>query len=73
MMRLLCTLAALAALAACGDKPQTLAGSKRDGAAFEGTTNPYNAPGWKAGDKKSWEQQLKARGQYGQNEYTRVN
>ena len=29
--------------------------------------------GWKAGDQKSWEQQLKARGQYGQNEYTRVN
>ena len=73
MMRLVCTLAALAALAACGDKPQTLSGSKRDTAAFEGTSNPYNAPGWKAGDKNSWEQQLKARSQYGQNEYTRVN
>ena len=73
MMRLLCTLAALAALVACGEKPQTLGASKRDAAAFEGTTNPYSASGWKAGDQKSWEQQLRARGQYGQNEYTRIN
>ena len=73
MMRLLCTLAALSALAACGDQPQTLAGSKRDAPAFEGTTNPFNAPGWKAGDKNAWEQQLKSRTQQGQNEYTRVN
>ena len=73
MMRLACILALAAILTACGDKAQTLSGTKRDGAAFEGTTNPYNAPGWKAGDKTSWEQQLKARTQHGQNEYTRVN
>ena len=60
-------------LAACGDKPQTLSGSRRDTAAFEGASNPYNAPGWKAGDKKAWEQQLKTRAQNGQNEYNRVN
>ena len=73
MMRLASILALAATLTACGDKAQTLSGTKRDGAAFEGTTNPYNAPGWKAGDKTSWEQQLKARTQHGQNEYTRVN
>ena len=60
-------------LAACGDKPQTLSGSRRDTAAFEGASNPYSAPGWKAGDKKAWEQQLKTRAQIGQNEYNRVN
>jgi len=30
-------------------------------------------PGWKAGDKTSWEQHLKTRAQQGQNEYTKVN
>ena len=73
MMRLACLLALAAPLTACGDKAQTLSGTKQDGAAFQGTTNPYNATGWKAGDKTSWEQQLKSRTQYGQNEYTRVN
>jgi hypothetical protein len=28
---------------------------------------------WKQGDKASWESQLKARNQYGQNDYTRMN
>jgi membrane-bound lytic murein transglycosylase B len=28
--------------------------------------------GWKAGDKAGWEAQLKARQQYGQNEYSRT-
>ena len=64
---------ALLSLVACGEKPQTANGARRDTAAFQGTSNPYNAPGWKAGDKTGWEQQLRARGQYGQNEYTRVN
>jgi hypothetical protein len=73
MIKIACILAAVVTLAACGDKPQTATGTKRDGAAFQGTTNPYNAPGWKAGDKTSWEQQLKTRTQQGQNEYNRVN
>jgi hypothetical protein len=34
--------------------------------------NTYAAPGWKAGDKTSWEQSLRARAQYGQNDYTRA-
>jgi hypothetical protein len=28
--------------------------------------------GWKAGDKTSWEQQLRARGQYGQDDHSRA-
>lgn len=72
MMRLVLLAAAVLALAACGDKPQTAAGVKSDVPAFQGTSNPYNAPGWKAGDKTSWEQQLKTRLQNGQNEYNRI-
>jgi hypothetical protein len=60
-------------LAACGEKPQTLdSGVKQDAAAFQGTGTPFAAPGWKQGDKTSWEQQLKTRAQNGQNDYAKV-
>ena len=65
-------LAALA-LAACGDKPQTLGGAKQDAAAYSGTGKAYTDPGWKAGDKASWESHLKARTQAGQNDYAKIN
>lgn len=66
---------ALLGLAACGEKPQELkaSGVKQDDSAYSGVgKSQYVQPGWKAGDKGSWEQQLKARAQYGQNDYTRV-
>lgn len=73
-LTLVAVLAAVAALSACGDKPQTLqSGVKVDAQAFQGTGMPYASPGWKAGDKTSWEQHLKTRAQQGQNEYTKVN
>jgi hypothetical protein len=72
MMRLALLTAAVMVLAACGDKPQSAGGVKSDTAAFQGTGNAFNAPGWKAGDKTAWEQQLKTRAQAGQNEYNRV-
>ncbi|MDP1741469.1 MAG: hypothetical protein Q8M51_06215 [Polaromonas sp.] len=75
MMRLVLISAAALGLAACGDKPQTAAGVKSDAAAFQSVTgagSAYNAPGWKAGDKAAWEEQLKTRTQAGQNEYNRV-
>ena len=65
-------LAGTAALSACGDKPQTLGGNRNDVAPFQGASNPYVVSGWKAGDKVSWEQALKARTQNTQNEYTRT-
>ena len=65
-------LVALAGLSACGEKPQTLGGRKSDSAAFEGAQNPFVAPGWKPGDKGSWEQGLKARMQNSQNEYSKT-
>lgn len=75
MMRLVLTTAAVLALVACGEKPQTAAGVKSDIPAFQGvqgTGNSYNAPGWKAGDKTAWEQQIKTRAQNAQNEYNRI-
>lgn len=58
-------------LAACGEKPQTGMGVRNDAAPYAGTGSNFTQPGWKAGDKASWEAQLKTRQQYGQNEYTR--
>ena len=60
-------------LAACGDKPQSAGGVKGDVAPYQGASNKkYAEPGWKAGDKNSWEQALKVRTQNNQNEYTRT-
>jgi len=67
--------AASLALVACGDRPQELkaTGVKQDRAAYTGVgKSQYANGGWTVGDKNSWEQQLKARAQYGQNEYQRV-
>lgn len=73
------TIAALAAaamtLSACGDQPQEIngAGVKQDAAPHTGVgASQYAQAGWKTGDRNSWEQQLKARAQYGQNDYTRM-
>lgn len=63
---------AIAALAACGEKPQVLQSSKSDVPAYQGAGDGYTAPGWKPGDKTSWEQGLKTRMQNTQNEYTRL-
>jgi major membrane immunogen (membrane-anchored lipoprotein) len=57
-------------LSACGEKAQTL-GTKNDSTAYSGVTNAFIEKGWQAGDKTSWERQLNARAQYGQNDYTR--
>jgi len=63
---------ALVALTACGEKPQTGAGIRSDAPPYAGTGSNFMQPGWKAGDKAAWEAQLKARQQYGQNEYSRT-
>ena len=74
MKTTLLILCSMLALSACGEKPQELkGGSKSDGAAYTGTgVAAFTAGDWKPGDKASWEQKLKARGQYGQNDYTRA-
>ena len=68
-------LVAVCGLSACMEKPQTL-GTKSDAAPFTGTGNAPTAfvnGGWKAGDKTSWEQALRARAQDGQNDYAKSN
>jgi major membrane immunogen (membrane-anchored lipoprotein) len=59
------------ALTACGEKAQTL-GTKNDATAYSGAANSFVEAGWTAGDKNSWEQHLRARAQYGQNDNTRA-
>lgn len=74
--RVLIGSALVLALAACGEQPQVVTGSgvKQDAAPYTGVgKSQYVQDGWTAGDKGSWEQQLKARAQYGQNDYTRVS
>jgi hypothetical protein len=63
----------LVTLSACGEKPQGMGGVKSDQAPHAGVgKSQYANKEWKPGDKSSWEQQLKARAQYGQNDYSRT-
>jgi hypothetical protein len=72
-IKLSIALTSLALLGACGEKPQSLGGVKSDAAPHTGVgSSQYAVPGWKAGDKTAWEQQLRARSQ-GQNDYSRAN
>ena len=71
MKRLSLIVLSVAALTACGEKAQNL-GTKKDATAFSGAENHFVQPGWTAGDKNSWEQHLRARGQYGQNDHSRA-
>lgn len=65
--------AAVGALSACGEKPQEMGGTRSDASPYAGVgKSQYQQPGWKVGDKASWEQQLKSRAQYGMNEYSRA-
>jgi len=73
MMRILFAMAMLVALSACGERPQALQTSKKDVPAYTGTGKAFASKDWKQGDKASWESHLKARNQYGQNDYTRMN
>ena len=61
-----------AVLAACGEKPQTIGAGTMDVQPYQGAENSFVASGWKAGDKTSWEQALKARALSTQNEYSRT-
>ena len=65
-------LALLLALAACGEKPQTLGPRKGDQPAYAGPATAYTAPGWTPGNEASWSAELRTRAERGQNEYTRM-
>ena len=71
---LLLAMMATMTLSACADREQTAATPSKDAAPYAGTgVATFTAPGWKAGDKTAWEQQLKTRMQNGQNEYNKTN
>jgi hypothetical protein len=74
MMRLFLICSSVALLSACGefDQSQTADRHMPDAKAWQGANNAYVAPGWKAGDKTAWENQLRTRGQF-QNEYVKTN
>ena len=74
MKHSLILITAVTTLVACTEKPQTLnsSGTKLDAPAFQNTGMAFTVPGWKPGDKTSWEAQLKTRTQ-NQNEYTKIN
>jgi len=73
MKQLLLMFATVAGLSACGEKPQALQTNQHDSPAYTGTGKAFVSRDWKEGDKTSWESHLKARGQYSQNDYTRMN
>jgi major membrane immunogen (membrane-anchored lipoprotein) len=57
-------------LSACGEKAQLL-GTKNDAKPYSGAAAAFTEQGWKAVDPISWEQQLRTRAQYGQNDHSR--
>ena len=73
MRQTLLIMAVAALLAACGERPQTAGGARQDVAPYSGTGKAYTDPGWKPGEKTSWESHLKARMQNSQNEYSKTN
>lgn len=69
---LVAALAATALLAGCGERPQTATGIKSDQPPYTGSVgSAFRDAGWSGGDKTAWAQHLRARAQYGQNEYSR--
>jgi len=73
MKRIVWIAVAVTALAACTESPQKLQTSSRDTPAYSGTGKAFANQDWKQGDKANWESHLKARSQYGMNDYTRMN
>ncbi|MEI6733771.1 MAG: hypothetical protein WCK94_07340 [Comamonadaceae bacterium] len=73
MKRFLAIVAGAVLLSACTESPQNLGAASRDVAPYLGTGKAFVAAGWKQGDKTAWESQLKARMQFGQNDYGRMN
>ena len=68
-----CTvLAAAVGMAACGESTSgTKTAKKSDAKSWEGAGSTYAAPGWKPGDKASWDEQMRLRIQ-SQNDYARA-
>jgi hypothetical protein len=69
--RLFVAAATVVALAACGERAQTMpvgGAKKADEPAWQITDNGYLAPGWTPGNEASWNAQMQKRAQ-SQNDY----
>jgi hypothetical protein len=64
-------LALVASLSACMERPQEQGKRVVGDAASKGTGSKFVAPDWKPGDETSWDEHMRARAAYGQNEYSR--
>ncbi len=64
-------LALLASLSACMERPQEQGKRVVGDPASKGTGSQFVASDWKPGDATSWEEHMRARAAYGQNEYSR--
>lgn len=71
LIAITCTALACLTLGACSEREQTAGARKSDTPASATPAGAFTAPGWKAGDKTSWETQLAARART-QNEYNRT-
>jgi hypothetical protein len=74
-LQLVAVIAAMLMLSACGERAQLLDGSAKswDAPAWSvsAAANPaFTAPGWKAGDKTAWQEQMRRRNQ-AHNDYVR--
>ena len=58
-------------MAACSEREQTIGNHAADAEPWQGADARYTAPGWKPGDKTSWEEQMNRRA-ITQNEYKRI-
>lgn len=73
MKKIIVIFCATLLVAACKEQPQTIGSNSRvDAAPYQGGS-AFTVPGWKEGDKTSWESEMKARTQMGQNDYNKVN
>jgi hypothetical protein len=68
---------AVALLVACGEQPQAtgrISAAKKDASPVVGTpAEAFKQGSWKNGDANGWNQQLRARANYGMSDYQRVN
>jgi hypothetical protein len=65
-------IAVAALVVGCGETAQTASTKRSDAKPWEGAADsPHVVAGWKAGDRASWEEQMRHRAQ-AQNEYTRA-
>lgn len=58
-------------VAACSEQGRTVGADAAPHVGPVGSMTTFAAPGWKPGDKTSWEQSMKVRAQYGQNDHAR--